>query len=142
MLLASREKAEQLDLPILATVVDYAQVSREPKYIATVPGISIRKVLEQNHLPHQDMQIIEINEAFAAVALISGEKILGMNKKEMDTKVNVNGGAIAYGHPIGATGGRIVATAIYELRRRGGGYAVCGICSGAAQGDALLLKVE
>lgn len=142
VLLASREKAEQLDLPILATVVDYAQVSREPKYIATVPGISIRKVLEQNHLTHQDMQIIEINEAFAAVALISGEKILGMNKKEMDTKVNVNGGAIAYGHPIGATGGRIVATAIYELRRRGGGYAVCGICSGAAQGDALLLKVE
>lgn len=142
ILLASREKAEALGLPILATVVDYAEVSQEAKYIATVPGLSIRKLLEKNNLTHKDMELIEINEAFASVAITSGEKILGLSKKEMDEKVNVNGGAIAYGHPIGATGGRIIATAIYELRRRSGGYAVCGICSGAAQGDALLLKVD
>jgi acetyl-CoA C-acetyltransferase len=68
--------------------------------------------------------------------------ILGMSKEEMIEKVNVNGSAIAYGHPIGATGARIVMTLAYELRRRGGGYGVCGICSGHAQGDAMLIKVE
>jgi len=90
----------------------------------------------------EQVDVIEINEAFAAVALISARTILGLSKEEMKKKVNVNGSAIAYGHPIGATGARILMTLGYELRRRGGGIGVCGICSGHAQGDAMLIKVE
>ncbi len=141
-MLMSREKADELGLKPLFTVVDYAEVSQWTKDIATVPGLSIKKVLEQNNMTHKDMKIIEINEAFAAVVLVSAGAILGMTKEEMIEKVNVNGSAIAYGHPIGATGARIAMTTAYELRRRGGGYGVCGICSGHGQGDAMLIKVE
>ncbi len=140
-MLMSREMAEELGCKILFTVMDYAEVSQPTKDIALVPGLSIKKVLEQNGMNIQDIDLIEINEAFAAVTLISGRKVLGLSKEEMDKKVNVNGGAIAFGHPIGATGARIVMTLAYELKRRGGGIGVCGICSGLAQGDAMLIKV-
>jgi acetyl-CoA C-acetyltransferase len=140
-LLMSREKADQLGMEPLFTIVDYAEVSQPTKDIATVPGLAIKKVLEQNDLTLDQMEIIEINEAFAAVALVSCRSILGMTKEDMFKKVNVNGGAVAYGHPIGATGARIAMTLGYELKRRGGGYGVCGICSGHAQGDAMLIKV-
>ncbi len=141
-LLMSREMAEELGMKILFIVLDYAEVSQATKDIALVPGLSIKKVLEQNDMNIGQIDLIEINEAFAAVTLISGRKVLGLSKEEMDKKVNVNGGAIAFGHPIGATGARIAMTLAYELRRRGGGIGVCGICSGLAQGDALLMKVE
>ncbi|HPQ60056.1 MAG TPA: acetyl-CoA C-acyltransferase [Syntrophales bacterium] len=141
-MIMSREAADRLGLKPLFTIVDYAEVSQPTKDIATVPGLSIKKVLEQNDLTVNDVKIIEINEAFAAVALISARSILGLSKEEMKEKVNVNGSAIAYGHPIGATGARILMTLGYELRRRGGGLGVCGICSGHAQGDAMLIKVE
>ncbi|MGI6421207.1 MAG: thiolase family protein [Syntrophomonadaceae bacterium] len=141
-LLMSREKADELGLKPLFTIVDYAEVSQPTKDIATVPGLSIKKVLDQNGLTYKDVDLIEINEAFAAVVLVSAGSVLGMSKEEMIEKVNVNGSAIAYGHPIGATGARIVMTLAYELRRRGGGIGVCGICSGHAQGDAMLIKVE
>ncbi|MCG8471257.1 MAG: acetyl-CoA C-acyltransferase [Desulfobacterales bacterium] len=141
-LMMSREKADELGLKPLFSIVDYAEVSQPTKDIATVPGLSIKKVLDQNNLTYKDMDLIEINEAFAAVALVSSRSILGMSKEEMFEKVNVNGSAIAYGHPIGATGARIVMTLAYELRRRGGGIGVCGICSGHAQGDAMLIQVE
>lgn len=142
VMLMSREKADELGLKPLFTIVDYAEVSQPTKDIATVPGLSIKKVLEQNDMTVNDVKLIEINEAFAAVALISARTILGMSKEEMYEKVNVNGSAIAYGHPIGATGARILMTLGYELRRRGGGYGVCGICSGHAQGDAMLIRVD
>jgi acetyl-CoA C-acetyltransferase len=106
-----------------------------------VPGLAIKKVFEQNDMTLDQVDLIEINEAFAAVALVSARCILGMAKEDMFKRVNVNGSAIAYGHPIGATGARIVMTLAYELRRRGGGIGVCGICSGHAQGDAMLIKV-
>jgi len=141
-MLMSREKADELGLKPLFTILDYAEVSQQTKDIATVPGLSIKKVLEQNNLTYKDVDLIEINEAFAAVVLVSARKVLGMTKEEMFEKVNVNGSAIAYGHPIGATGARIVMTLAYELKRRGGGIGVCGICSGHAQGDAMLIKVE
>jgi acetyl-CoA C-acetyltransferase len=141
-LIMSREKADELGLKPLFTVIDYAEVSQPTKDIATVPGLSIKKVLDQNDMTVDDLKLIEINEAFAAVVLVSAQKILGLSKEEMFQKVNVNGSAIAYGHPIGATGARIVMTLAYELRRRGGGIGVCGICSGHAQGDAMLIKVE
>lgn len=141
-MLMSAEKAKELGLKPLFTILDYAEVSQQTKDIATVPGLSIKKVLEQNGLTYKDVDLIEINEAFAAVVLVSAGRILGMSKEEMVEKVNVNGSAIAYGHPIGATGARIVMTLAYELKRRGGGIGVCGICSGHAQGDAMLIKVE
>lgn len=141
-LLMSREKADELGMMPLFTIIDYAEVSQQTKDIATVPGLAIKKVLEQNGMTYKDVDLVEINEAFAAVVLVSARTILGMSKEEMFAKVNVNGSAIAYGHPIGATGARIVMTLAYELKRRGGGIGVCGICSGHAQGDAMLIKVE
>jgi acetyl-CoA C-acetyltransferase len=140
-LLMSAEKAAELGLKPLCTILDYAEVSQPPKDIATVPGLAIKKVVEQNDLSLDQIDLIEINEAFAAVVLVSAQSVLGMSKEKMYEKINVNGSAIAYGHPIGATGARILMTLAYELRRRGGGIGVCGICSGAAQGDAMLIRV-
>lgn len=142
VMIMSREKADELGLKPLFTIIDYAEVSQATKDIATVPGLSIKKVLEQNDLTPADMALVEANEAFAGVVLVSCLRILGMSKADMETKVNVNGSAIAYGHPIGSSGARILMTLGYELNRRGGGYGVCGICSGHAQGDAMLIKVE
>ena len=141
-LVMSREMADELGMKPLCTILDYAEVSQPSKDIATVPGLSIKKVLEQNDMTLDQIDLIEINEAFACVVLVSAQNILGMTKEEMFKKLNVNGSAIAYGHPIGATGARIVMTLAYELRRRGGGIGVVGICSGLAQGDAMLMKVE
>lgn len=138
----SREKADELGIKPLWTILGYAEVSQDPKYIATVPGLSIKKNLEQTGYSLDDMKVIEINEAFAAVVLVSAKGILGMSDEDMYARVNPNGSAIAYGHPIGATGARIVMTLAYELRRRGGGLGICGICSGQAQGDSMLIKVE
>jgi len=137
----SRRKAEELGAPILATIRGYAQVSRESRYIATVPGLAIKKLMEKNSLTIHDFDLIEINEAFAAVPLVSGKGILGMDDKTMDEKVNVNGSAVAVGHPIGATGARILMTLIYELKRSGKKSGVCAICSGMAQGDAVWVEV-
>ncbi|MDD5094680.1 MAG: thiolase family protein [Dehalococcoidia bacterium] len=141
-MMMSADMAKKLGMKPLFTVIDYDEVSQPTKDIATVPGLSIKKVLDRNNLTVKDVDLIEINEAFAAVALVSALRILGMTKEEMYKKVNVNGGACAFGHPIGATGARIAMTLAYELRRRGGGIGVCGICSGHAQGDAMLIRVE
>ncbi|MEI7590513.1 MAG: thiolase family protein [Deltaproteobacteria bacterium] len=141
-MLMSREMANKLGLKPIFTIVDYAEVSQPTKDIATVPGLSIKKLLEQNAMSVDQLDVMEINEAFAAVALVSCRSVLGMSKDDMLKKVNVNGGAIAYGHPIGATGARILMTLGYELQRRGGGFGVCGICSGHAQGDAMLIRVD
>lgn len=138
----SREKAEELGLEILATIKDYSQVARDAKYIATVPGLAIKKIMEKNNLTLDAFDRIEINEAFAAVPLVSGIGVLGMSYEEMDEKVNVNGSAVAVGHPIGATGARILMTMIYELKRKGLKSGVCAICSGMAQGDAVWIEVE
>jgi len=140
-LIMSREQADARGIKPLFTILDYAEVSQPPKDIATVPGLAIKKILEQNDMTLDQVDLIEINEAFAAVVLVSARSILGMSKEDMFKRVNVNGSAIAYGHPIGATGARIVMTLAYELRRRGGGVGVCGICSGHAQGDAMLIRV-
>lgn len=142
VVIMSREKARELGAPILAAVKGYAQVSRESRYIATVPGLSIQKLMEKHSLTLRDFDLIEVNEAFAAVPLVSCLGILGMTQEEMDAKVNVNGGAVAVGHPIGATGARILMTMIYELRRSGKKSGVCAICSGMAQGDAVWVEVE
>lgn len=142
IVIMSREKAEELGVPILATIKGYAQASRESRYIATVPGLAIQSLMEKNNLTIKDFDLIEINEAFAAVPLVSCLGILGMSEEEMDAKVNVNGGAVAVGHPIGATGARILMTLIYELKRSGKKNGVAAICSGMAQGDAVWVEVE
>ena len=136
LVLMSRERAEKLGVPILATIVGQGQVSEEPKYIHTVPARAGLKALKKAGLRVDDLALIEINEAFAAVTLTS-IKIGGFDPE----KVNVNGGAVALGHPIGASGGRILMTLVYELRRRGGGYGLAAICSGGGQGEATVVRV-
>lgn len=137
LVVMSKEKAQELGKKPLATILGHASVSQDAKYIATVPGLSINKLLRQKGMTIDQIDLFEVNEAFAAVTLVSS-KIAGY---PLD-KTNVNGGAVAFGHPIGASGARILMTLIYELRRRGGGLGMAAICSGAAQGDAMLIKVE
>lgn len=142
IVLMSREKAEELGVPVLATLKGYAQASRESRYIATVPGLAVQNLMAKYGLTLDQVDLMEINEAFAAVPLVSCLGILGMSQEEMDQKVNVNGGAVAVGHPIGATGARILMTLIYQLRRCGKKTGVAAICSGMAQGDAVWVEVE
>ncbi|GAV24341.1 acetyl-CoA acetyltransferase [Carboxydothermus islandicus] len=137
LVLMSREKAQELGIKPLATYLGHAEVALDAKYIATAPGHAINKLLNKKGMKIEQIDLLEVNEAFAAVVLVS-QKIAGYNLE----KVNVNGGAVAFGHPIGASGARILMTLIYELRRRGGGTGIAAICSGAAQGDAMMIKVE
>jgi acetyl-CoA C-acetyltransferase len=137
LVLMSREKAEALGLKPLASIVSQGAASAAAPYIATVPALAGKKALEKANLSAADMDLIEVNEAFAAVALTS-IKLGGWNPNV----VNVNGGAIAFGHPIGASGGRILMTLLTELQRRGGRYGMATICSGAAQGEATIIKLE
>ncbi|MHB1653601.1 MAG: acetyl-CoA C-acetyltransferase [Desulfitobacteriaceae bacterium] len=137
LVLMSEEKAGELGKKPLATILGHATVAQEPTYIATTPGLAVNKLLRQKGMDIKDIDLLEVNEAFAAVALTS-QKIAHWDPE----KVNVNGGAIALGHPIGASGARIIMSLVFELRRRGGGVGIAAICSGAAQGDAILLEVQ
>ncbi len=137
LILTSAERARELGLEPLAEIVSQGMASLEPRYIATVPYEAARIALEKAGLTAAQMKLIEVNEAFAAVALTS-IKLGGWD----EDKVNVNGGAVALGHPIGASGARILITLIAELRHRGGGYGLATICSGAAQGEATIVKVN
>lgn len=137
MVVMSKEKAVSKGLRPLATIVGHASVGEKAPYIATTPALAIQKLLRQTSMSLKQIDRFEVNEAFAAVTLTSG-KLMGWDHE----KVNVNGGAIALGHPIGASGARIILTLIHELRRIGGGYGIASICSGAAQGDAILLRVD
>ena len=137
MVLMPEEKAAQLGKKPLATILGHAAVGQEAPYIATTPGLAINKLLKKTGYTIDQIDLFEVNEAFAAVTLTS-EKIAGYDLE----KVNVNGGAIAFGHPIGASGARIIITLIYELRRRGGGLGIAAICSGGGQGDAILVEVR
>ncbi|WP_096272774.1 acetyl-CoA C-acetyltransferase [Paucisalibacillus globulus] len=134
--LMSEEKAESLGKKPLATVLGHAEVAVEAKNFPQTPGIVINALLEKTGYTKDDIDLYEINEAFAAVSLASGV-IAGLDPE----KVNVNGGAVALGHPIGASGSRIILTLIHELKRRGGGLGIAAICSGGGQGDAILIEV-
>ncbi|MED4827801.1 acetyl-CoA C-acetyltransferase [Bacillus atrophaeus] len=135
--LMSEEKAAELGKKPLAMILGFAAVGQEASCLAAAPGLAINKLLKKTGFSVQDIDLFEVNEAFASVALTC-EKIVGWDRE----KVNVNGGAIALGHPIGASGARILMTLIYELKRRGGGLGIAAICSGAAQGDAILIRVH
>ena len=136
LVLASHDKVREMQLEPLAEIVAQASVSLEPRYIATVPYLAAEAALKKADLKAKDMKLIEVNEAFAAVALTC----IKLGKWDAEI-VNVNGGAVAIGHPIGASGARILLTLIAELRRRGGGFGLATICSGAAQGEATIIKV-
>jgi acetyl-CoA C-acetyltransferase len=136
MVLMSRAEAVRRELPILATVVSQGQVSQAPPYLHTVPALAGQAALKKAGRSVDDLALLEINEAFAAVALTS-IRLLGVDPE----RVNVNGGAVALGHPIGASGARILMTLIQELTHRGGGYGLAAICSGGGQGEATLVRV-
>ncbi len=135
--LMSEDKAAVLGKRPLAAILDFATVGMRAHELAAAPGVAINKLLKNNDLTVRDIDLFEVNEAFASVVLTC-EKIVGFDLE----KVNVNGGAIALGHPIGASGARILMSLVYELKRRGGGLGVAAICSGAAQGDAVLVQVH
>ncbi|MBW2028970.1 MAG: thiolase family protein [Deltaproteobacteria bacterium] len=144
IVIMSREKAEELGLEILATIEAMEWAAGEPRYMATLPAIAIERLLKRIGRNIENIDLIEINEAFAAVTLVSLKILAGMDENKwerLQEKTNVNGGAIAIGHPVGASGARITMTLMYELRRRGGGTGVAAICGGLGQGEALVLKV-
>jgi acetyl-CoA C-acetyltransferase len=137
LVVSSDEWAKANSRPALATVVAQAAVADDFPYLARTPANATKLALEKAGLSVDDIDLFEINEAFASVALNS-MRMLGVH----ESKVNVNGGAIALGHPIGASGARILASLVHELRRRGGGLGVAAICSGGGQGDAIILEVN
>jgi acetyl-CoA C-acetyltransferase len=145
VIIMRRSKAERLGITPLATIVSMASCASEPRRMAELPGFVIQKAFEKTSLSIDDMDVVEINEAFAAVTLVSTRILAGGDEtrwRELLNRTNPNGGAIAMGHPVGASGGRILMTMMYELRRRGGGYGVAGICGGLAQGDAVVIRVD
>ncbi|ARK32797.1 acetyl-CoA C-acetyltransferase [Halalkalibacter krulwichiae] len=136
LLLMSEQKAKQAGIKPLATIVAHTALATKPEDFPKTPGLVINQLLNETGLQAEDISLFEINEAFAAVALAS-QKLASLDSK----KINVNGGAVALGHPIGASGTRIILTLAYELQRRGGGLGIAAICSGGGQGDAVLIEV-
>jgi acetyl-CoA C-acetyltransferase len=136
LVLASEEWAEREGREVLGTIVAQGAVADDFAYLARTPANAALQALDKAGLQPGDIDLWEINEAFASVTLNS-IRMLGID----EDRVNVNGGAVALGHPIGASGARIVGTLVHELRRRGGGYGCAAICSGGGQGDAIIVQV-
>lgn len=137
LIVMSREKAQELGMIPMAVIREQAVAGVDPNIMGIGPVPAVRKVLEKSGLTLDDMDIIEINEAFAA-QVIACVRELNMDKE----KVNVNGGAIAHGHPLGATGAILITKAVYELERRGGRYALITACIGGGQGIATIIERE
>jgi acetyl-CoA C-acetyltransferase len=136
LVVSSDEWATANGKEALAEIVAHAQSADDFAYLARTPASAAKKALEKAGLKAEDIDVWEINEAFASVTLNS-IRMLGID----EDRVNVNGGAVALGHPIGASGARLLGALVYELRRRGGGLGCAAICSGGGQGDAVILKV-
>ncbi|MBX6351401.1 MAG: acetyl-CoA C-acetyltransferase [Clostridia bacterium] len=136
LVLAADDVVAERGLPSLGVIVAQGHVSQDPPYLHTVPWLAARRALDKAGLGVEDVALWEINEAFAAVTLTS-IRLGGLDPE----RVNVNGGAVALGHPIGASGARILGTLALELRRRGGGYGVAAICAGGGQGEATVIRV-
>jgi acetyl-CoA C-acetyltransferase len=145
ILIMSEKKAKEKGLKPLAKIVSMIATATTPRLIAAIPGFTIQKVLEKAGLGIDQIDLIEVNEAFAAMPLVSAKILANGDPEKMKSileKTNVNGGAIAIGHPVGASGARILLTMIYELRRRGGGMGVASICGGLAQGEGVVVEVK
>jgi acetyl-CoA C-acetyltransferase len=136
VIVCSEEFAKRRGLEPLATILAQAYVADDFAYLARTPARAGHRALEKAGKSIEDVKRVEINEAFSSVALNS-TRMLGADEEQ----TNVNGGAVALGHPIGASGGRILGTMVHELRREGGGLGLAAICSGGGQGDALLIEV-
>jgi acetyl-CoA C-acetyltransferase len=136
LVVASDEWAEREGKEVLATIIAQGAVADDFAYLARTPANAAKKALEKAGLQPDDIDLWEINEAFSSVTLNS-IRMLGID----EDRVNVNGGAVAIGHPLGASGARILGTLVHELRRRGGGYGCAAICSGGGQGDAVIVQV-
>jgi acetyl-CoA C-acetyltransferase len=136
MVLGSHRKTTELGITPLAVIKGHVTVAMKADEFPVTPAYAIQNLLQKYNRKLSDIDLFEVNEAFAVVPLVTG-KIIGWD----DKKVNINGGAVAFGHPIGVSGARILLTLAYALRRRGGGIGVAAICSGAGQGDAVLIEV-
>ncbi|MEH7378789.1 thiolase family protein [Neobacillus drentensis] len=137
LVIMSREKAEELNLTPLAVIRAYAVTGVDPNIMGIGPVPAVKKVLQKSGYSLNDIDVIEINEAFAAQVLACNREL------EMDLeKVNINGGAIAHGHPLGATGAILVTKAVYELKRSAGKYALITACIGGGQGIATIIERE
>lgn len=136
LVLMSEERAVREGRMPEAVILGHAAIAVEAKDFPKTPGLVINELLRKTGRKLDEIDLFEINEAFAAVALASGQ-IANLD----ENKVNVNGGAVALGHPIGASGTRIILTLMYELKRRGGGIGIAAICSGGGQGDAIMIEV-
>jgi acetyl-CoA C-acetyltransferase len=132
----SKAKAEELGLEWLAEIGASGQVAGPDSTLQTQPANAIKKAVEKEGISVSDLDLVELNEAFAAVGIVSARE-LGIPEE----KVNVNGGAIALGHPVGMSGARIVLHLALELKRRGGGTGAAALCGGGGQGDALIVRV-
>jgi len=136
LILADATYARERGYEAIASVLGHATVGWDSPYLCYTPAMAAQKLLDAHGLRASDIAVWEINEAFANVAITSARN-LGIG----EAKINMFGGAVAMGHPIGASGARLVGTAINQLRKRGGGYGIASLCSGGGQGDALLVKV-
>lgn len=135
-IVTTADRAAKMGKKPLARIIDHAYVAKKPYEFSIAPALATQKLLKKNGLNVDQIKRFECNEAFAAVCLVCGQ-ILEWD----ESRVNVNGGAIAIGHPIGASGARIILTLAHELQRIGGGLGVAMICSGTGQGDAVLIEV-
>jgi len=145
VILMKRSRAEEMGITPLATILSVSSAAGEPRRMAEMPAITIREALTRAGVTIDDIDLIEINEAFAAVTLVSTKNLADGDEdkwRDLLDRTNVNGGAIAIGHPVGASGARILMTLMYELRRRGGGLGVCSICGGLAQSDCAVIRVD
>jgi acetyl-CoA C-acetyltransferase len=135
LVLASRAEADRRGHRALGRIVAYSTHAQQPQWFTTAPAAAIQKLLERCRLTVADIDLFEVNEAFSVVSLYTADK-LGIDH----AKLNVNGGAVALGHPIGMTGARLVLTALHELRRRGGKYAIASPCIGGGEATAVLIE--
>jgi acetyl-CoA C-acetyltransferase len=145
LLVMTRKKAEELGMQVMATVVENVSIAINASRMPEGPGIAMKKILKKADMTLDDMVVMEINEAFACVPLVSMMVAVDNDKnkyKAIREKMNINGSAIAIGHPNTASGARLIMNLMYELRRRGGGYAMGAICGGLAQANACIIKVE
>jgi acetyl-CoA C-acetyltransferase len=135
MIVCSASEADRRGAKPLGRIVGYSQHAQEPQWFTTAPAFAIEKLLAKHNLTVADIDIFEVNEAFSVVAMVVADKV-----KIPREKLNVNGGAVAIGHPIGMSGARLMLTALYELKRRGGRYAVATPCIGGGEATAVLLE--
>jgi len=145
ILFMTRKKADELGLEPLASIVSMTSIATKPNNLPEGPAFAMQKALELAGLGIDDIDVMEVNEAFAAVTLVSTYLLGDKDKAKVEAirkKTNINGSAIAIGHPNTASGARVMMNLMYELRRRGGGYAMGSICGGLAQADAAIIKVE